>query len=135
MKGSIKIKYIGTNTHEYETNKLFNYIKDVEIIITSINNNYFLTFELKVHELNINTEITYRLNGLKNGDDLLCNKGLFSIFINEILIIKRNSILIGSLTHIVEDEERVDNFSFLISFANFDIQKYLIGDYDIWVLE
>lgn len=135
MKGSIKIKYIGTNTHEYETNKLFNYIKDVEIIITNINNNYFLTFELKVHELNINTEITYRLNGLKNRDDLLCNKGLFSIFINEILIIKRNSILIGSLTHIVEDEERVDNFSFLISFANFDIQKYLIGDYDIWVLE
>ena len=135
MRGTIKLKYTGTNIGEYETEKLFNYFKDFEIIISGVEDKYFFTFDLKVLELNINTEITYSIHGLNNGDDLISKQGLFSIYIKEVLLIQTNSILIGSLVHIVESEERVDNFSFLVSFPNFNITNYFIGDYDIWVLE
>jgi hypothetical protein len=114
MQGTIKIKYTGTNIGEYETSKTFNFSEDFEIIISTINNKYLLTFDFKVSELNIDTKISYSLHGLNNGDDLVCNKGIFSIFLGEILIIKTTSILIGNLAHIVENEQRVDNFSILI---------------------
>jgi hypothetical protein len=137
--GKIRIKYVGTNIGENKVIRTTDFsIIENKVLFLKKKDGIVLKFMLQYTPLNIDSEITYRLEKLLDGEDTFSSNGLFSLYVQQKLFLRNKLVILGTINHIIYESEQIDNFYFMIKFEEENIIDNFICDYnfynDNWIL-